>query len=47
MKAYKTGWKQEMDKLYKNTLKNWRKTGNLEKPSGISAEISLAKREAT
>ena len=41
MKANNTGWKQEMDKLYKQTLKNWKDTGETKKSNGLSCVFSL------
>jgi len=37
----KTGWKKEMDALYKKTVKNWNKTGNVKKRTAVSGSISL------
>jgi hypothetical protein len=36
-----TGWKKEMDALYKRTLKDWKCTGNKKKAKGISGLIDL------
>ena len=41
MKVNSTGWKQEMDKLYKDTLKNWKNMKEVKKSSGVSGSISL------
>lgn len=37
----KTEWRKEMDKQYKKTIKNWRKTGTIKKQSGINAALKL------
>ena len=41
MKTNGTDWKQEMDKLYSNTLKNWKNRKETKKSSGVSGSISL------
>ena len=37
----KTDWKEEMDNLYKRTIKNWKKTGNVKKCQAVTGSISL------
>ena len=37
----KTDWKTEMDKQYKEAIKNWYKTGAIKKSSGVSASFNL------
>ena len=36
-----TGWKKEMDKLYKSTTKNWYKTGKAKKNPAATVNVSL------
>jgi len=36
-----TGWKKEMEKLCKETAKNWERTGNVKKSSGVNGNINL------
>ena len=43
MKIDNTGWKEEMDKLCKASLKNWKNTGKNKKACGISASLNLGK----
>ena len=38
---YRADWKKELDKVYKETVKNWWKTGRPEKSNGINAQVSL------
>lgn len=38
----KTGWKKEMDALYKKTTKNWQKTGGKAKKAlGTNCNVNL------
>ena len=37
----KTGWKKEMDALYKKTTKNWQKTGKAKKALGTNCKVNL------
>ena len=38
-----TDWKIAMDKLYKETAKNWWKTGNVKKSCGLTATLNLGR----
>jgi len=38
----KKSWKEEMDSLYKRTIKNWKKTGNVKKSNAATGSISLS-----
>ena len=37
----KTGWKKDMEKLCKESAKNWWKTGNCTKANACTASIQL------
>ena len=38
---FDTGWEKEMNKLYEKTAKNWWKTGNAKKCTGIKVDVYL------
>lgn len=41
MKTKDTGWKQEMDKLYERTRKNWKSASKVKKSRGLNATLNL------